>query len=113
MSRLVLLVIVTVAIDPVRAQESAVPVADSLRASGNFPSAIEAYRDALVSTGADVAYAIASTYALQGQFPDSAFHYLDVAMASEMSAKPLYDPDLFFLTRDSRWSTVDLVGENH
>lgn len=96
-----------------RAQNTATPIADSLRAAGAFDSAIEAYHAALKGTVASgeettpIAYALASTYALSGQYPDSAFKYLDQALENEMTMRPLYDPDLYFLVDDPRWRGVE------
>jgi hypothetical protein len=50
---------------------------------------------------------LASTFALQPQYPDSAFYYLGRALTHERSMRPLYDPDLYFLIEDARWKQVE------
>lgn len=98
------------------AQDSVAPIADSLRAAGDFKAAIAAYKDALarVDSGAHhVAYSLAATYALEGQQADSAFHYLDRSLSQSSSVRPLYDPDFHFLTRDERWTGVQDRGLDH
>ena len=81
---------------------------DSLRAEGDLRGAILAYYD-VQARGGDAAYALASTYAFAPlpTFADSAFKYLRLAIRSEESVKPLYDPDLYFLTEDDRWEQIE------
>ena len=74
--------------------------------AGDLVGAVEAYREAR-STGEDVAYALAGTFALHPQFADSAFYYLDLALADEDSMQPLWDSDLYLLTDDSRWLKIE------
>lgn len=87
-----------------------VAVADSLRAAGAFHLAVERYSEALAlsqdSTANQLQYSIASTYALSGQAPDSAFAFLEKSEGGEGIAV-LYDPDFFFLTKDPRWLTLE------
>ena len=94
---------------PAAAQDAARARGDSLRLAGDLAGAVAAYRDVLSRTGddGDAAYALASTYALQPQYSDSAFHYLDLALAHEDTVKPLQDPDLYFLIDDERWAQVE------
>lgn len=84
---------------------------DSLRMAGDLQGAIEAYRDVFERAGddGDIAYALASSYAFAPlpTFADSAFKYLHIALASEDTMKPLYDPDLYYLTDDERWAEVE------
>lgn len=93
---------------PVAAQDGARARGDSLRSAGDLPGAIRAYYGARAQ-GGDAAYALASTYAFAPlpTFADSAFKYLRIALASEDTMKPLYDPDLYFLTDDERWAQVE------
>lgn len=74
--------------------------------AGDLVGAVEAYREAW-SEGGDVAYALAGTFALHPQFADSAFHYLDLALADEDSVRALWDPDLYLLAGDERWRGVE------
>jgi len=91
------------------AQDSLRVQGDSLRLAGDLAGAVEAYREAVAHPGDDEAdaYALASTFALQPQYPDSAFFYLDRALETEESMQPLYDADLYFLTEDERWNQVE------
>ena len=92
---------------PATAQDDARARGDSLRQAGDLRGAIYAYYEELAQ-GGDAAYALASTYALAPpQYADSAFKYLRFALASENTMKPLYDPDLYTLTRDERWAQVE------
>ena len=91
------------------AQDSLRVRGDSLRLAGDLAGAVEAYRNTLAHPGGDEAdaYALASTFALQPQYPDSAFFYLDRALKQEDTMHPLYDADLYFLTDDERWKQVE------
>lgn len=69
--------------------------------AGDLPGAIRAYYQ-VRAQGGDASYALAGTYAFAPlpTFADSAFKYLRIALASEDTMKPLYDPDLYYLTDD-------------
>ncbi len=107
------LLLCTLCFKPVFAQDAAPDAlrarGDSLRLAGDLIGARDAYLHLFQMNNDDgeVAYALASTFALHGQFPDSAFHYLEFALKHEDTAGPLYDPDLYFLTDDERWRTVE------
>ncbi len=108
MSRLVFALALVAALTPslAGAQDAARVRGDSLRMVGDLAGAVEAYRGLLNSfEDREVTYALASTFALQPQFADSAFHYL--ALSDERSMQPLWDSDLYLLTRDARWSLVE------
>lgn len=91
------------------AQDSLRVRGDSLRLAGDLAGAVEVYRAAFAHPGDDAAdaYALASTFALQPQYPDSAFFYLDQALETEDTMRPLYDADLYFLVDDGRWAQVE------
>ena len=87
---------------------------DSLRHAGNLPGAIAAYAGALPAATPDqlagtngLLYTLASTHALHGAEPDSAFHYLEQAFGSVDPSHLLHDPDLYFLLKDARWLAVE------
>ena len=90
------------------AQDTARTRGDSLRQAGDLPGAIRAYYQ-MHALGGGVAYALASTYAFAPlpTYADSAFKYLRIALAGEDAMKPLYDPDLYYLTDDERWDQVE------
>ena len=102
--------LLVLAVSPsVTAQDAARARGDSLRLAGNLPGAVDAYREVRErkSDDADVAYALASTFALHPHYADSAFYYLDLALVDEPTMKPLWDADLYFLVDDPRWKTVE------
>ena len=82
--------------------------ADKLRDEGNLKLAIEEFakiykRDSANSTNT---YNYACALALDRQI-DTAFHYLNIAMARDTSVYPLTDPDFYFLIEDERWSKLE------
>ena len=82
--------------------------ADKLRDEGNLKLAIEEFakiykRDSANSTNT---YNYACALALDRQI-DTAFHYLNIAMARDTSVYPLTDPDFYFLIEDERWSELE------
>jgi len=84
--------------------------ADSLRDIGQLSAAIEQYsiqykKD---STNKDNTYNYACALALSEQV-GLAFHYLNIALIGDTTARPLNDPDFYFLLDDPRW--VDLENE--
>lgn len=84
--------------------------ADSLRDIGQLNAAIEQYsiqykKD---STNKDNTYNYACALALSEQV-GSAFHYLNIALIGDTTARPLNDPDFYFLLDDPRW--VDIENE--
>ena len=93
----------------VSAQDGALARADSLRMAGDLVGALQSYQAAYRSNPGDAAtaYAFASTFALQAQFPDSAFYYLDVALRQDSSMQVLFDADMYFLLQDERWQSVE------
>lgn len=118
--RTALVLLVALALPSSAAAQDAVRArGDSLRLAGDLAGAVDAYREVLKRTGGDrdaaygdatygdATYALASTYALQPQHLDSAFYYLDLALAREETMKPLFDADLYFLTDDERWAQVE------
>lgn len=86
------------------AQDAAVLRGDSLRQAGDLTGAVAAYRNA---SGPGVAYKLAATFALLPLYADSAFAYLDRALARDTTMRPLWDADLYFLSRDDRWRRVE------
>lgn len=95
-------------LSPASAQDGLRARGDSLRMAGDLKGAVDAYVQVFKATnGQDAAYAAASTFALHGGYPDSAFHYLDAALDDEQSMRPLWDSDLYFLTGDPRWQQVE------
>lgn len=103
------IIVALVLTNPASAQDSERSRGDSLRMAGDLAGAVEAYLGVLRRNGndGDAAYAVASTYALHGGFPDSAFRYLDMALEHENTARPLWDSDLYFLTDDERWDEIE------
>jgi hypothetical protein len=77
--------------------------------AGDLAGALDVYLHLLKQSGDDggAAYAVASTFALQAQYPDSAFYYLNVALAHEDTMHPLWDSDFYFLTNDERWKQIE------
>ena len=91
----------------VSAQES-VSKADQLLKNGKLKEAIPVY-DSLYKadpTNRGNTYNYACAYALMGN-RDSAFHYLNIATASDSMAQPLNDPDFYFLLEDDRWADFE------
>lgn len=87
---------------------SAQSLADSLRKIGKLGEAIEQYAvqfnelpDDKVNT-----YKYACALALAEKV-DSAFHYLNLAIKEDTSARPLNDPDFYYLLNDPRWDTLE------
>lgn len=87
-------------------QESA---GDKLRREGDLEGAIRAYKEAYVQNPDDQknTYKLASTIALIYQMPDSAFHYLDIALENDNSLWALADPDLIALSADPKWEAIE------
>lgn len=106
---LFVLLMLVVNLSPAVAQDLLQARGDSLKLAGDLIGARDVYLRLFEAGAADGshAYALASTFALHGQFPDSAFHYLDIALQHEDTMGPLYDPDLYFLTSDARWEAVE------
>lgn len=84
--------------------------ADSLREIGQLSAAIEQYSKQYEedSTNKDNTYNYACALALSEQV-GSAFHYLNIALIGDTTARPLNDPDFYFLLEDPRW--MDLENE--
>jgi len=94
---------------PAAGQDAARVRGDSLRMAGDLAGAVEAYWAGLNRSNDNgaLAYQMAGAFALHGQFPDSAFYYLDLALAHEDTMKPLWDADFYFVVDDARWSEVE------
>lgn len=82
---------------------------DNLRQEGDLLGAIKAYKEAFVASPADQksTYNLASTIALLYQMPDSAFHYLDLALKTDSSLWALADTDMISLKEDPRWKDIE------
>ncbi|MCE7997091.1 MAG: hypothetical protein HEP71_34345 [Roseivirga sp.] len=82
---------------------------DKLRSEGDLEGAIRAYRKAYSESPADQknTYSLASTIALLYQMPDSAFHYLDLALKTDSSLWVLADTDMISLKEDTRWKGIE------
>lgn len=82
---------------------------DKLRGEGDLLGAIKAYKEAFVQSPADQknTYSLASTIALLYQMPDSAFHYLDLALKTDSSLWVLADTDMISLKEDVRWKGIE------
>ncbi|PQB09014.1 hypothetical protein BST83_01305 [Polaribacter filamentus] len=81
---------------------------DSLRRKGNLEGAIKAYKKSL-KTITDIYknnYNIACIYAIMYN-KDSAFQYLNIALENNKSLWALADNDLYSLTNDKRWETIE------
>ncbi|MGK0414822.1 MAG: tetratricopeptide (TPR) repeat protein [Polaribacter sp.] len=81
---------------------------DSLRRKGDLEGAIKAYKKSL-KTATDVYknnYNIACIYAIMFN-KDSAFQYLKIALKNNKSLWALADNDLYSLTNDKRWETIE------
>ncbi len=82
--------------------------ADSLRDIGQLQTAIEQYSEQYLDDPANKynTYNYACALALSEQI-DSAFHYLNIALTGDTTARPLNDPDFYFLLEDSRWADLE------
>ncbi len=83
--------------------------AEELRAKGNLEGAIRAYKQAYLENPDDSknTYKLASTIALLYQLPDSAFHYLSIALEGDSTLWVLADTDMISLSEDKRWKTIE------
>ncbi|GAB5533859.1 MAG: hypothetical protein Rubg2KO_01080 [Rubricoccaceae bacterium] len=106
MSRLACVLVVLLLAPPALAQSAAQARGDSLKLAGNLVGAVQAYTAAL-DQGEEVAFELASTYALHPQFADSAFHYLTLALDTEDSMRPLWHSDFALLANDDRWTQIE------
>lgn len=81
--------------------------ADSLFNAGELKQAIDAYRSRYTtdSTNNTTTYNLACAFALSRQI-DSAFYYLNIAIDSEVSVRPLTDPHFYYLIDDERWTAL-------
>ncbi len=103
------LILAIIAVFPavVFAQETT-SIADQLRKEGKLKEAIAAY-DSLYKvdpTNRNNTYNYACAYALMKNI-DSAFHYLNIATATDSMTAPLNDPDFYFLLEDERWELFE------
>ena len=83
---------------------------DKLRREGDLEGAIRAYK-AVYEKEPDNqqnSYNLACSIALIYQMPDSAFHYLNIALETDNSLWPLADPDLISLKDDPRWKQIEI-----
>lgn len=82
--------------------------ADSLRKIGQLKEAIEQYSLVYKENpeNKDNTYNYSCALALSKQV-DSAFHYLNIALIGDTTARPLNDPDFYFLLDDSRWVILE------
>lgn len=82
--------------------------AEKLRQEGNLEAAIIAYKKEYKKTPNNKrnTYNLACAYALIFQ-KDSAYHYLDIALKEDNSLWALADSDLYALTDDPRWLTIE------
>jgi len=82
--------------------------ADSLRETGQLNEAIEQYaiQYATNPDNKDNTYNYACALALAEQM-DSAFHYLNISLIGDTTARPLNDPDFYFLLEDPRWKNLE------
>lgn len=106
MPRLVWLLLALLVAPSVVAQTASKARGDSLKLAGDLVGAVQAYTAAL-NQGDDVAFELASTYALHPQFADSAFHYLLLALETEDTMRPLWHSDFALLAKDQRWEQVE------
>jgi hypothetical protein len=81
---------------------------DEFREKGKLLMAIKAYKKAFTedNSNAQNTYSLACTFALTYQ-KDSAFYYLKVALKNDNRLWVLADNDLFPLTKDDRWKTIE------
>lgn len=82
--------------------------ADSLRKIGKLKEAIEQYSLVYKENpeNKDNTYNYSCALALNQQV-DSAFHYLNIALKGDTTARPLNDPDFYFLLDDKRWGILE------
>ncbi len=82
---------------------------DKLRQEGDLLGAIKAYKETFVASPADQknTYNLASTIALLYQMPDSAFHYLNLALEADSTLWVLADTDMISLKEDPRWQGIE------
>ena len=106
MLRLTCLLVALFWIPPVTAQTATKARGDSLKMVGDLVGAAQTYTAAL-HQGEDVAFELASTYALHPQFADSAFHYLTLALETDDTMRPLWHSDFALLAKDDRWEQVE------
>lgn len=84
--------------------------ADSLRDIGELENAVELYRIQYQNDPADNfnTYNYACALSLTRNV-DSAFHYLDLAIANDTNAQAFNDADFYFLLEDPRWDSLQNV----
>lgn len=82
--------------------------ADSLREIGQLNEAIKQYAIQYAENPDDKynTYNYACALALTQQI-DSAFHYLNISLIGDTTARPLNDPDFYFLLKDPRWEALE------
>ncbi len=79
---------------------------DSLFMAGDLLKSIQALRTSYERTKDKVtAFKLAKAYALQAQFLNKAFEYLELADLDSM--EPLWNADLYFMKDDERWTDVE------
>lgn len=105
MKKLFIAVLIMAAPGLLRAQSEG----DKLRQEGNLLGAIKAYKDAFLEKPEDQknTYRLASTIALLYQMPDSAYHYLGLALKTDSSLWVLADTDMISLKEDPRWKNIE------
>ncbi|WP_191860068.1 DUF6624 domain-containing protein [Hanstruepera ponticola] len=81
---------------------------DRLKQEGDLEAAIAAYKESFVKAPKDSinTYSLACAFALTYQ-KDSAFYYLNIALKSNHSLRPLTDSDLYALIDDDRWEDIE------
>ena len=82
--------------------------ADSLRDAGDLVLAIEEYSKQYKTdtTNARNTYNYACALSLNQQ-ADSAFFYLNKAVAKDTTVRPLTDPDFYYISKDDRWKKLE------
>lgn len=82
---------------------------DHLRQEGDLEGAIRAYKEVFNKKPDDQknTYNLACSIALIYQMPDSAFHYLEIALENDNTLWALADPDLISLSEDPRWKKIE------
>lgn len=80
----------------------------SLRDEGKLVEAIKVFAEQYKENPKDRrnTYNYACALALNQQV-DTAFHYLNIAIAKDTSVQALNDPDFYFLTKDKRWAELE------